>query len=32
MKTLRVGIKPATMPSQTTPATCTLPGGDHATD
>lgn len=25
-----VGIKPATMPSQTTPATCTLPGGDHA--
>lgn len=25
-----VGIKPATMPSQSAPATCTLPGGDHA--
>ena len=27
-----VGIKPATMPSQSAPATCTLPGGDHASD
>lgn len=25
-----IGIKPATMPSQTTPVTRTLPGGDHA--
>lgn len=27
-----VGIKPATMPSQGTPGTCTLLGGDHASD
>ncbi|CAO1663422.1 hypothetical protein NYA30BAC_01951 [Halomonas sp. NYA30] len=27
-----VGIKPATMPSQGAPTTCTLPGGDHASD
>lgn len=27
-----VGIKPATMPSQSAPAACTLLGGDNATD
>lgn len=27
-----VGIKPATMPSQSTPAACTLSGGHHAAD
>lgn len=26
------GIKPQTMPSQSAPAACTLPGGDHAAD
>ncbi|WP_422101877.1 hypothetical protein [Vreelandella sp.] len=27
-----VGIKPETMPSQSAPASCTLPGGRHAAD
>lgn len=32
MKTLGVGIKPETMPSQSAPSTCTLLGGGNATD